>query len=93
MNYCSDFKALSGKLSSKKAAVLDQQGIMATYCARHAAPFVALNLFSGEKYGYGDLMLSKIQDDFGNHRTINVFYDVACKYKSHAKVTCILFMH
>jgi hypothetical protein len=60
---------------------------MATFCSRHAFPFVALNLFSGEKYGYADQIIIKLQEWFGKNRKMMIFYDVACIYKSHALVS------
>ena len=58
---------------------MDERGLFMAVCARHEIPLLAINMYTGERFDYADRLLQLLTENHSK-RTINVLYDVACRY-------------
>ncbi len=85
------FKAADLLYSRNRVSCMAERGVFLAVCARHEIPLVGIDMDSGEKFCYADTLLKHISDREPAGRTINVYYDVACRYAVNFKVRILLF--
>jgi hypothetical protein len=76
----SDFKAAKATQKNNK---FDEKGVVGLFCARHGTPLLFLDIFTGERYGYIDMLLLEYLKDKNEVKNVLFYYDVGCRYITH----------
>jgi hypothetical protein len=76
----SDFKAAS---LTKKSHKFDEKAVVGLFCARHETPLLFVDCFTGERYGYVDMLLIEYLKNKKEVQNVLFYYDVGCRYISH----------
>jgi hypothetical protein len=66
-----------------KSERFDEKGVIGLFCARHGAPLLFIDCFTGERYAYIDLLLQEYLETQPNCKNVFFYYDVNCLYAKH----------
>lgn len=62
---------------------LDETGHFGLACARHEVMIKMVDMTSGERFIYPDLLLKNYFESESNPENIYLYYDIMCKYSAH----------
>lgn len=77
-----NFKAAKATPKNNK---FDEKGVVGLFCARHGTPLLFMDIFTGERYAYIDMLLLEYLKNKLNVKNVIFYYDVGCKYIAHFK--------